>query len=64
MLKKIIGSVRRFWTDRRGDTNTIGWIVLIIFIILAVAPYIQDIGETMIDGTSQLNDNLNSTLGN
>jgi hypothetical protein len=55
---------RRFFGDKRGDTNTIGWIVLIVFIILAVAPRIQAIGQTMVNGANQLNTNLSQTLGN
>lgn len=52
-----------FLNDKKGDTNTVGWIVLIIFIILAVAPNIQAIGETMKAGATNLNTQLTDTLG-
>ncbi len=58
MLKKISG----FLKNKKGDTNTVGWIVLIIFIILVVAPKIKDIGSTMVDGATKLNSELTETL--
>lgn len=63
-LSKLMEKIINFIKDRRGDANTIGWIVLIIFIILAVAPHIKDVGQTMVNGTTQLNTNLSDTLGN
>ncbi len=62
MLKKMFGLIERILKEKKGDTNTVGWIVLIIFIILAVAPYIQDIGETMVSGATDLNTQLTETL--
>lgn len=64
MLKRFVEKIIGFKIDRKGDTNTIGWIVLIIFIILAVAPHIKDIGTTMVNGTQTLNNNLSETLEN
>lgn len=58
MLKNFFG----FLTNKKGDTNTVGWIVLIIFIILAVAPNIQTIGQTMKTGATNLDTQLKSTL--
>lgn len=58
MLKKLFGFLR----NKKGDTNTIGWIVLVIFIILAVAPQIQTIGQTMSTGATNLNTQLTNTL--
>ena len=51
-----------FLNNKKGDTNTVGWIVLIIFIILTVAPAIRDIGTTMFDGATNLNTQLTNTL--
>ena len=60
MLKNVLG----FVSNKKGDTNTIGWIVLIIFIILAVAPTIEKIGKTMETGATNLNTQLSKTIGN
>ena len=60
MLKKLFG----FLCNKKGDTNTIGWIVLVIFIILAVAPEIKTIGNTMVTGATNLNTSLTDTMGN
>ena len=59
MLKNVLG----FVSNKKGDTNTIGWIVLIIFIILAVAPNIDQIGQTMKTGAANLNTQLTNTIG-
>jgi len=60
MLKKLFG----FLGNKKGDTNTIGWIVLVIFIILAVAPQIKTIGNTMVTGATNLNTSLTDTMNN
>jgi hypothetical protein len=54
--------LKNFLNNKKGDTNTVGWIVLIIFIILAVAPQIKTIGTTMRDGAMSLNTQLTDTL--
>lgn len=59
MLKRLFG----IFKNKKGDTNTVGWIVLIVFIILAVAPSIQEIGGTMVTGADNLNTELSETLG-
>jgi len=59
MLKMCWG----FLSNRKGDTNTVGWIVLLVFIILAVAPNIEAIGNTMATAVTNLNNDLTTTLG-
>lgn len=62
MLERIGKYIDFFGKDKRGDTNTIGWIVLVIFIILVAAPMIERIGQTVSSGAESLNSRLTKTL--
>lgn len=58
----MLNKSRGFLGNKRGDTNTIGFIVLLVFIILAVAPQIETIGITMSKAITTLDGNLGATL--
>lgn len=62
MLCKInnqIKRVKKFLKDKRGSAEIIAFAIILIFVILALAPKIKDIGSTIQQGT----DNLNQELG-
>jgi len=58
----MLNIIRAFLNNKKGDTNTVGFIVLLVFIILAVAPNIEIIGETMKSAIANLNGELTKTL--
>jgi len=58
----MLNKIRSFLCNKNGDTNTVGFIVLLVFIVLAVAPNIEAIGTTMSGAIETLNTNLGTTL--
>lgn len=58
----MLNKIRGFLSNKKGDTNTVGFIVLLVFIILAVAPNIRTIGNTLSNAVTTLNNDLIDTL--
>ncbi|WP_227766313.1 hypothetical protein [Zhaonella formicivorans] len=59
MLKK----VREILKSRKGANEVIAFVILLIFILLAVAPKVKGIGSTTGAGVDKLNNDLKAELG-
>jgi len=65
MLCKInnqIKRVKKFLKDKRGSSEIIAFAIILIFVILALAPKIKDIGSTIQSGMDTLNQDLSQQL--
>lgn len=63
MFKKIANKFKGILRNQRGETNLIGWAILIIFIVLVAVPVIKQIGQTIAAGGESINRELTETLG-
>jgi hypothetical protein len=65
MLCKINDYIKRFKEfvkDKKGSAEIIAFAILLMFIIIALAPKIKDIGSTISSGTDTLNQDLQQQL--
>ncbi len=61
MFKKIKETIKRHLRNRKGN-EMIALALVLIFIILAVAPYLKTLGETTGEGIESLNTEMSKVL--
>jgi len=61
-INKQIGRFKKLLKDKRGSAEIIAFAIILIFVILALAPKIKDIGTTIQSGTDTLNQDLSQQL--
>jgi hypothetical protein len=61
MLKKIKDTIKKYLSNRKGN-EIVAAALILLFIILAAAPYLQDLGETTSQGVENLNSKMEEVL--
>jgi|GEM_PF-1183778 len=62
-VKKIREALRRVLSDRKGN-EIVAIALILLFIILAAAPYIRSLGNTTSSGIQNLNSQMQQVLNN
>ena len=62
MLQKIVSLLKKHIVKNKKGEQFIGLALILLFIALAVAPYVKTLGETTGQGIDALNTQLKETL--
>ncbi|KUK11526.1 MAG: Uncharacterized protein XD50_0309 [Clostridia bacterium 41_269] len=60
-LQKIRDSIKKFKENRKGN-EIVAVALILLFIILAVAPFIRNLGQTTGQGVNNLNSEMQNVL--
>lgn len=60
MFKRIKEKIK----EKKASAEMVAFVLLLLFVILAIAPKVKDIGSTMSEGIEQLNNDLDAELNN
>lgn len=63
MLKAIFERIKGILKDKKGN-EIVAIALILLFIILAAAPYIRNLGQTTSSGISNLNSQMQQVLNN
>jgi len=62
LIKKVIKRVKESICNNRGANEIVAMALILLFIILAAAPYIRNLGQTTSNGISNLNTQMEQVL--
>lgn len=61
MFRKVLEHLKRHLFNKKGS-DIIAVALILLFIILAAAPYVKDLGTTTKNGVISLNEEMSNTL--
>lgn len=63
MFRKAVELLKRFTRNKKGSSEIVGIVLILLFIVLVAAKPIKNLGATIANGLTQLNTEMTSELG-